>query len=222
MQSVAMTTRTSSEKDREESVDGDDVSKNAPVSVGTVKLSVGSAEEVFYDAQEEERELYEDLRFETKNAGKWFSIAAIVVPTLTFAMSYPISIYVNNSKMHYPYYFLSSSIDHAPASCVGSFGLGTAAIIFFTWPIFRYISIKWAIANRSPYGRRVGIRMCGRLRFRSKAVRVLNNVSCCIGCLAAIGALGVASFQAHAQFEAHMTFAGIFFLSEADTSERKC
>ena len=76
---------------------------------------------MFYDAQEEERELYEDLRFETKNAGKWFSIAAIVVPTLTFAMSYPISIYVNNSKMHYPYYFLSSSIDHAPASCVGSF-----------------------------------------------------------------------------------------------------
>ena len=183
--------------------DGVALAQIIPGMVGEVHGS-----DVFHDASD--AEAFEDLNFTTKNAGLYFGIMSIVFPTITFCITYAVSI--SNKTARYPYYFLSSTIDFPPGSNIGSFGLGLSSIVFFIWPFVRFLCVKWALANRAPHGRRVGLKICGKMRLANKGVRVLNTVSLVLGSAAAIGALGVASFQAHADLTVHLVFAGIFFV----------
>ena len=106
---------------------------------------------------------------------------------MTFAAAYVISFV--KGFLWYPYFFLSSSIDNAPASCVGSFGLS--------------LSLLWAIPFVS------------LARFNQIEALVpnllFNKVGLACGVLSSLAGHGVASFQSRHGLPIHLTFAGAFF-----------
>ncbi len=66
-------------------------------------------------------------------------MAVSALPVITFSATYAISLIVTRNGeplMEYPYFFLSSSIQNKPASCVGTFGL---SLTCFALPILAFI-----------------------------------------------------------------------------------
>lgn len=72
-------------------------------------------------------------------------ILAIVVPILTFIITYSISL--SSGKQAWPYLFLSSSINYQPASNIGAFGLTIGLGSVSATMVLRYITIKSIIAT---------------------------------------------------------------------------
>ncbi len=149
------------------------------------------------------------LRWVPRSLPLAFGVTTFLFPLLTFAITYPVSLSTDGTS--YPYLFLSATLDHAPASCIGGFGLSLSVFSLAVCCLLRYGTVKWAIANAAPTGRRMGIPICGKLRFIQNAGRA-NNFGFLFGLLASVGALGVAAFQYHHMPYAHLTFAAIFFL----------
>ena len=114
-------------------------------------------------------------------------IAAIVIIG-TFTLAYIIS--ATNGTMEYPYYFLSSSIDFAPASCIGSFGL--SPVIITCVPIIAWVRYE-------------------QVREAQKRNTKANKLMVVAAFVSAIGGHGVASFQAHHGMPIHLFFACLFF-----------
>ena len=112
--------------------------------------------------------------------------AFAVVILGTFTSAYAVSI--ANGHIFYPWYFLSSSIDYAPGSCIGSFGLSPSTLLCV--PILSWV--------RFTQVREVSDSRANRWMLYSSI-------------LSAIGAHGVASVQAHADLLVHLLFAGLFF-----------
>jgi len=94
----------------------------------------------------------------------------------------------HNGSIEYPYFFLSSSIDNAPASCIASFGL--SPVVLTVIPVLSWVRYEQV-----------------RERFRS----VANRIMVIAAFTSAIGAHGVASFQAHNGLPIHLLFAALFF-----------
>lgn len=124
-------------------------------------------------------------------------LAAMVGVIITFTTAYAISF--AKGYLFYPYFFLSSSIDNAPASCVGSFGLSLSlvAIPFVSLARFSQIEV------RRP-----------RLFF--------NKVGLLCGLLSAVAGHGVASFQSSHGLPVHLTFAGTFFTAGTAVAVSQC
>jgi hypothetical protein len=150
-------------------------------------------------------------------------MAVSALPVLTFAATYIISLTVTREDgtylMEYPYFFLSSSIQWKPASCVGTFGL---SLTCFALPILAFIRHehvkKYAVRTfASREGTRIstprsGIQDIGPPLRRQimtptppvpgptpisvpSHVKVLNTRAFNCSIFTAIGGLGVCSFQ---------------------------
>ncbi|GMH98413.1 hypothetical protein TrVE_jg1011 [Triparma verrucosa] len=113
------------------------------------------------------------------------TLAASAICIATFVTCYSIS--VANGDMQYPYYFLSSSLDFSPASCFGSFGLSPVS---FLLPIIGWVRYE---------------------QVREVTKSKVNRVMVVSTFVSAIGAHGVASFQAHNWMLVHLFFAFLFF-----------
>ena len=107
---------------------------------------------------------------------------------LTFVTCYIVAHRTGNLK--YPYYFLSTSIDQAPASCLGSFGLSPVVLIVI--PVVAWVRYEQVVE------------VMGTDSYANKAMLVSALTS-------AIGGHGVASFQWSNGWQAHLVFAGLFF-----------
>ncbi|GMI14854.1 hypothetical protein TrLO_g12328 [Triparma laevis f. longispina] len=113
------------------------------------------------------------------------TLSASAICIATFVTCYAIS--MANGDMEYPYYFLSSSLDFSPASCFGSFGLSPVS---FLLPIIGWVRYE---------------------QVREVTKSIINRIMVMSSFVSAIGAHGVASFQAHNWMTVHLFFAFLFF-----------
>ncbi|GMH51297.1 hypothetical protein TL16_g05041 [Triparma laevis f. inornata] len=116
---------------------------------------------------------------------------AITLGVATFAYAYQISI--EKGWIAYPYYFLSSAINHSPASNVGSFGLSIALFCIPLLAFVRYVQLEEKIDESS------------------RVLKILNKISVWSALISAVGGHGVAAWQASANVQIHLFFAGVFF-----------
>jgi hypothetical membrane protein len=94
--------------------------------------------------------------------------------------------------------FLSSSIDYAPESCIGSFGLSFCSFLLTILIAANYQRLQDALENS----------LNEHVIFYSR----LNRIALISGMLSALGLLGVAAFQYHNAQAVHNTCAATFFL----------
>ena len=116
---------------------------------------------------------------------------ALTLGIATFAYAYQISI--DKGWIVYPYYFLSSAINHSPASNVGSFGLSIALFLIPPLAFVRHVQLAEKIEDDQ------------------RVLKILNKVSLWSALISAIGGHGVAAWQASANVQIHLFFAGVFF-----------
>ena len=131
-----------------------------------------------------------------------------IVSVATFCITFPVAQYVDGT-LHYPYYFLSNSIDYPIASNIGGLLLSIASIGYYLTVLVRRQEVRTLLTFELPGG--VG----GGGRKRCCATRALNNAATWCGLTAASGALGVCSFQRHVHRPVHLVFAAMFFLGGA-------
>jgi len=119
------------------------------------------------------------------------TLFALTVGLATFVASYAISI--EEGWIYYPWYFLSSSINFSPASNVGAQGLSLALACLPFLAFVRYVQC----AERIPENFTLAAR--------------LNKISLWSALISAVAGQGVASWQASANVQIHLVFAGVFF-----------
>ena len=146
-----------------------------------------------------------------------FALAIIVIPLLTFVATYTISLTVQRNghvMMEYPYLFLSSSIAHKPASCVGAFFLLFGVIPLPVIAFVRFTKVKRCAEKlrRSEVISETVFQRVSKANYRSS----LSSLS------AILGVHGVLSFQADMSNNCggslftigmHLLFALLFFSS---------
>ncbi|KYR00078.1 hypothetical protein DLAC_03225 [Tieghemostelium lacteum] len=128
-----------------------------------------------------------------------------ILPTVTLITTYTITEKLGHTNMKIP--FISSSINQAPESCIGTLGLSITSFIMVLVTFIKYLITKFNIDN-DPY--------TGSLRDNTSHIEQkrhrLNILSISIGILSAFGMLGVASFQYRNAGIVHLIFATMFFL----------
>jgi MFS family permease len=139
-------------------------------------------------------------------------LPGLAIPLFSFGLTYSISLTGNLTQ--YPWVFLSDSIDFAPASCWGSFGISIASFLLVFAVYIRYQQINTVInrmvaAEQSSEVRTDAVEQSSMSRLHR--ARRLNVVSSRIGAISAFSAHGVASFQYHNSPSLHLLFASAFF-----------
>jgi len=139
----------------------------------------------------------------------YFLVALLSVPLITFIATYSISLAVGSMK--YPMFFLSTSIEAKPASCIGTFGLSFTALCS---PLVAFIRKNY-IADQieAEYGE-----SAENEEKKKTAIRV-NEKALKMAILAGFGGHGVASFQSvvddcggtYGIVISHLIFATVFF-----------
>lgn len=83
--------------------------------------------------------------------GRWSVAVGVVVPLLTFAVTYPVSRYTKQMSDpridHLWLTFLSSTINYAPASCIGAFFLSLAIIALIFVVLTRHLQMGEEIVD---------------------------------------------------------------------------
>ncbi|GMI45556.1 hypothetical protein TrCOL_g7777 [Triparma columacea] len=141
--------------------------------------------------------------------GAWEShrllVAMLVLPILTFVVTYSISL--SNGTMEYPYYFLSVSIESKPASCIGTFGLSATCLVAPFLAFIRYSFVRKHLEENMEKGAMFD------------KVKLWNRRAFYFAIFTGIGGHGVASFQSsvddcggeHWIVGVHLWFALMFF-----------
>lgn len=138
-------------------------------------------------------------------------IAVLGLPLVTFIVTYSISLTTKRDGaylMSYPAYFLSSSIDSKPASCIGTFGLSLSFCCVPIAAFIRHARVKWAALALDD------------MEKRNKSRR-LNTYSLKTCVVAVFAGFGVASFQSEVDacggtttiIGIHLLFALVFFVA---------
>jgi len=127
-----------------------------------------------------------------------FLLVGVILPLVTLAITYYISfnIYVDEEQQRTVFdekgFFISTSIDRAPASNIGTLGL-TTTLTMLSIIIF----VKHKLVKKQ---------LRGRNWMRT------HRIATAFGLLSTFCGNGVAAFQHEANATAHNTFAGLFFL----------
>lgn len=128
----------------------------------------------------------------------FFVIVAVILPMLTLAITYYLSlgIYVDEenkvSILHEKGWFISASIDRAPASNIGTLGLNTTLMLLSV-----IVYVKHKLVKKQ---------LRGRTWMRT------HRVSTLFGFLSIFCGGGVAAFQHEDHATAHNSFAATFFI----------
>jgi len=122
------------------------------------------------------------------------TVVSLTTFTATFAISKANGAFP--PEQHIP--FLSSSIDYAPESCIGSFGLSFCAFLLTILIAANYQRLKDLLENS--------------LNEHADWYLRLNRIALVSGMLSALGLLGVSAFQYHNAPAVHNTSAATFFL----------
>eukprot|EP01060_Flectonema_neradi_P013825 TRINITY_DN20562_c0_g1_i1.p1 TRINITY_DN20562_c0_g1~~TRINITY_DN20562_c0_g1_i1.p1 ORF type:complete len:284 (+),score=37.84 TRINITY_DN20562_c0_g1_i1:29-880(+) len=126
-------------------------------------------------------------------------IAAVIVTVGTFAITYPVSIYVCKYREtclgDQNEYFLSNSINYPYASNMGAFGLTFGAVLLFIVMVIQYLIV------------------CDKISLLKESLQTekIAFAAVCCGAASSVGAIGVISFQIHSLATIHYIAAALFF-----------
>ncbi|KAN0035690.1 hypothetical protein ACTA71_004976 [Dictyostelium dimigraforme] len=123
-------------------------------------------------------------------------IIVILVP-VTLITTYTMTDELHPDSQIIP--FISSSINNAPESCIGSFGLSIASFIMVLVSLIKYLIIKDNIINFE-----------GEINQESKMK--FNKFITSMGVISGLSLNGVASFQYKNASVPHLIFAALFFI----------
>ncbi|KAK5575103.1 hypothetical protein RB653_010359 [Dictyostelium firmibasis] len=123
---------------------------------------------------------------------------SIIVP-ITFITTYTITEVIGDDDQIIPY--ISDTIDFAPESCIGTFGLSIIAFLMIIIVFIKHLIVKNNIVENEYSDDK---REKKQLRF--------NRFSTSMGFISGLSMHGVSSFQFHNANLVHIIFAALFFL----------
>lgn len=160
-------------------------------------------------------------------SGTALLVAVVLLPLVTFAVTFPVAHSVNEHRTDRFLTFLSNTIDYPPASCIGTFGLVLALAALLAMMVLRHVLLIERLSRASltvgaPSALTSdGVFVSATDRITAARERQLSawrrsSERCLgVGCVALLGGLLVCSFQPHANFNVHMSGAAAFFLGGA-------
>lgn len=144
----------------------------------------------------------------------WGALPALISSVgilLVFGTTYVLTAVANpiGHRLHYPSFFLSSTINYTPSANVGSLGLTIVLFWSTLLVVVRYVWTLRAYALQGGQGDDIPRRRC---RFCCCTCPCSHNrAELFLGVTSAIGGCGVAACPVHEVAVAHYTFASVFF-----------
>jgi hypothetical protein len=148
----------------------------------------------------------------------------LLVPIVTFSITYPISIWFLEPELRMvpALHFLSTSLNHPPASCIGSFGFSVTLPAALFAVLARYLQhtgridaleVAPAATSTTPASsvRDARVSFCCGRSLCGATLPVLNQSAMACGLLTVLGAAGVAAFQWVNSWLFHSCAALLFF-----------